>query len=40
MRAVVYDNGSTDGTPELCRERFGEQIVYRRWEENRGRMPT
>jgi glycosyltransferase involved in cell wall biosynthesis len=37
MRVVVYDNGSTDGTPELCRERFGEQIVYRRWEENRGR---
>lgn len=37
MRVVVYDNGSTDGTPETCRERFGDRIDYRRWDENRGR---
>lgn len=37
MRVVVYDNASTDGTPEVCRERFGDRIEYRRWEENRGR---
>lgn len=37
MRVVVYDNGSTDGSEELCRGLFGDRIAYRRWDENRGR---
>lgn len=36
-RIVVYDNASTDGTTELLRDRYGEAITVRRWEENRGR---
>jgi glycosyltransferase involved in cell wall biosynthesis len=34
---VVYDNASTDGTAEMIVDRYGESVVLKRWEENRGR---
>ena len=37
VEIVISDNASTDETPDICREykeRFGDKIVYHRWEES------
>jgi glycosyltransferase involved in cell wall biosynthesis len=36
LRIVVYDNGSTDGTPEVVLAAGGD-VSLRRWSDNRGR---
>ncbi len=32
---IVIDDGSTDGTGEALRERYGDKIIYE-WQENQG----
>ncbi|MEG3614426.1 glycosyltransferase family 2 protein [Isoptericola haloaureus] len=38
IEIIVSDNGSTDGTSDLCRQAAAEddRVVYRRYDENRG----
>lgn len=36
VKVLVYDDGSTDNTPDMMRRWVGERVLYFRSEENRG----
>ncbi len=38
LRVVVYDNGSTDATPEAVVARYGEAVHLDRWADQQGRF--